>query len=224
MEQTSVERVREDLETMKAAICKELPFGAADVRFYAALAVASGVFAVGFALGADRGWPSFLSGLPAILVFAVYLGYLAVKSRRHSPVNSTRRNEYRTALLILAPIAAAALAGSYWATRAGMSYLQSSGALFVVAGFAFTSIAMTGPYPRRYPRSYWLVCGLPMIAAGVCLPFCTPTQARTAMGCMVVAMLGLMAIVMHYHVCRQDAVTPSDSVTLSDSEECDVAD
>ncbi len=34
MKQTSVERVREDLATMKAAINKGLPFGSADVRFY----------------------------------------------------------------------------------------------------------------------------------------------------------------------------------------------
>ncbi|MHC4092512.1 MAG: hypothetical protein ACYSVY_19945 [Planctomycetota bacterium] len=203
MQQNTLDRVREDLATMNAAM-GGLPFGSADVRAYVALAVASGVFAVSHALGADRGWPLFLSGLPVILAFMAYLGYLAVRSRRRSPVDITRRKEYRKTLLILLPVALAALAGRYWAARAGMSHLQFGGAILVVTGCVFAIIAMTSPWPARYPRSYWLAAGLPLIASGLWVPFCTRTQALSAAGCMAVALFGLLAIVMHYHLRRQD--------------------
>ena len=204
MQQNTLDRVREDLATINAALGKEVPFGAAHVRFYMVLAVASGVFAVGHALGAQRGWPLFLSGLPVILAFMAYLGYLAAKSRRTSPVNLTRRKEYRTTLLIMVPIVLAALAGRYWAAYAGMSNLQFGGSFSVVVGCVFVTIAMTSPPMARYPRSYWLAAGFPLIAAGAWWPFCTQAQALFAAGCMGVALFGLLAVVMHSHLRRQD--------------------
>lgn len=204
MQDNTLDRVREDLATMNAAMGKELPFGSADVRFYVAMAVASGVFAVSHALGAHYGWPLFLSALPVVLAFMAYLGYLAVKSRRRSPVDVTRRREYRKTLLILVPVALAALAARHWAARAGMSHLQFGGAMLVTTGCVFAIIAMTSPRPARYPRSYWLAAGLPLIAGGLWSPFCARTQALFAAGCVAVALFGLLATVMHYHLRRQD--------------------
>ena len=54
MKEDSLDRVRDDLATMNAALGRTLPYGAADVWFYAALAIASGAFAVSHALGAHR--------------------------------------------------------------------------------------------------------------------------------------------------------------------------
>lgn len=204
MQQYSLDRVREDLATMNAAVGKGLPFGPADVCLYVAIAAASGVFAVSHALGAHRGWPLFLSGLPVMLAVLAYLGHLAVKCRRRSPVDVTRRKEYRKTLLILPPVVLAALAGRHWAAHAGMSHLQFGGAILVVTGCVFAIIAMTSPWPARYPRSYWLAAGLPLIAGGLCAPFCTHTQALSVAGFMAVALFGLPAIAMHYHLRRQD--------------------
>ncbi len=204
MQENTLDRVREDLATMNAAIGKELPFGSADVRFYVALAVASGVFAVSHALGANRGWPLFLAGLPVILAFMAYFGYLAVRSRRRSQVGVVRRKEYRNTLLVSLLVALAALAGKHWVARAGMSHIQFAGASLVVIGCVFVIIAMTNPWAARYPRSYWLFAGLPLIPSGLWIPFCTHTQALSAVGCMGAVMCGFLAIVMHYYLRQQD--------------------
>ncbi len=204
MRQNTLDRVREDLATINAAMGNGLPFGSADVRFHVALAGASGVFSVGHAVGAHRGWPLLLAGLPAMLAFVAYLGFMAVKSQRRSALNVARRKDYRTTLLILAPVALAAAAGRYWAARAGMSHLQFGGAILVVGGFVFAMMAATSPRAGGYPRSYWLGAGVPLIAAGVWLPFCTRTQGLFAVGCMATAAFGLLAIVMSYHLRRED--------------------
>jgi len=204
MQRNTLDRVREDLATMEAAIGKRLPFGSADVGFYVALAVGSGVFAVSHALGANRGWLLFLSALPVMLAFAAYVGYLAVRSRGRSPADATRRKEYRNTLLVLFGVMLAALAGKYWADRAGMSPLQFGGVLLVVTGSVFLIVAMAGPRPARCPRSYWLAGGVPLIAAGLWIPFCTHAQALSVAGCMGVALFGPLAIVMHCHLRRQD--------------------
>ena len=202
MQENTLDRVREDLATMNAAMGTALPFGAADVRFHVALAGARGVFAAGHALGAQRGASLLLAGLPAILILLAYLGYIAVRQR--SLVNVARRKDYRTTLLILAPVVAAAVLGVYWAASAGMSHLQFFGALFAGMGCSSIIIAITGPWPAGYPRSYWLGAGVPLIAAGVWLPFCTYTQSVFALGCTLTAVPGLMAGIMHYHLRRQD--------------------
>ena len=202
MQENTLDRVREDLATMTAAMGRGLPFGATDVRFHAALAGASGVFAASHALGAQRGGSLLLAGLPAVLIFVAYLGYMAVKQR--SLVNVTRRKDYRTTLLVLAPVAAAAAIGRYWAASAGMSHLQFGGALLVVMGCSLIIIAITSPRPAGHPRSYWLGAGAPLIAAGAWLPFCTRAQGVFAIGCMSTAAFGLLAGIMHYHVRRQD--------------------
>jgi len=204
MQQNTLDRVREDLATMNAALGKELPFGAADVRFYVVTAVASGLFAVSHVLGVHGGWPLFLSGLPTLLAFTAYVGYVAAKSRRASTVDITRRKEYRKTLLILLPVIVASLGGRYWAARAGMSHLQFGGATLVVVGCGFAIIGLTGPRPARYPRSYWLTGALPLIAGGVWIPFCAFRQALSAAGWMAAALLGLLAIVLHYDLRRRD--------------------
>ena len=134
MQQNTLDRVREDLATMNAAMGKELPFGAADVRFYVALAVACGIFAVCHAMGAHRGWSLLLAELPGLLAGITYLCYLVARSRRRSPVGVVRQKEYRKWLLISPLLILAAVAGKYWFCRAGMSHLQYVGVITVVTG------------------------------------------------------------------------------------------
>lgn len=204
MQENTLDRVRKDLATINAAMGKELPFGAAEVRLHIAIAVAFVVFGVSHALGAHRGWPLFLSGLPLILAFTACMGYYAVKARRRSTVNVTRRKAYRTELLIALPVVLAALAGKHWAARAGLSHLQFGGVLLAVIGCVYLIVTIISPRPAKHPRSFFLVVGLPMIVTGLWIPFCTHTQAVVAGCCMGAAILGLTAIVMHYHLCRQD--------------------
>ena len=192
---------------MKAAM-GGLVYGSADVMFFVALSVASGIFAVSQALGAQSGWPLRLSVLPVILVVVAYLGYLAAKSRLNSDVNVTRRKEYRMSLITLLPVVLVVLALRHWADRAGMSYLQFGGAIGVVMGCSLVMIGVSQLRPSKYPRSYWLASGFPMIAGGLVYPFCTRAQGTIAVSCMATLFFGLLAIVMYRHLRQQSERAP----------------
>jgi hypothetical protein len=207
MQANALDRVREDLATINAAMGRELPFGTGDVRFYTALAATSGLFAISHTLGAQHGWQLLFAGLPVMLTFMAYLAYLARNSHHRASVELTRRKEYRKTLQILLPIVLAALVGRFWAARAGMSHLQFGGAILVVTGIIFATIGAYGPRPARYPRSYWFACAMPLIVCGLWIPFCTHSQALFAVSCMGAALFGTVGAVMQYHVRRQSART-----------------
>jgi len=206
MARNALERVREDLASMQAAIGGPA-FGAADVRFFAALSATAGIFAVCHALGAASGWPLWLSGAPAILACAAYMGYIALRSRPNADVNWTRRHEYRTTLVILLPVVAMALAMRHWSVRAGIAHLQFGGVLLVSVGIGVCVMGITNVRPARYPRAYLLAAGLPMVAAGLLCPFCTRTQGTILVSGLAAVMFGLEAIVVHYHLREQAEVT-----------------
>ena len=138
-----------------------------------------------------------------ILAFLAWLGHLATKSRRKSCVNQTRRKEYRYALLVAPLVVLVALSGMFWFADAGITPIQFAGVSLVMVGTAFVIIAITNHRPAKYPRSYWLVAGLPLILTGPWIPFCTHAQAVIACSCMGAVMCGLIAVVLHIQLRRQ---------------------
>lgn len=203
MEQQGLDRVRADLATMKVALGGPA-FGSVDVGFFVAFSLAAGLFAVSQAAGANAGWALWLSRAPAILVFVVYMGYIAVRSRRNSPLNVTHRHEYRTTLLILPPIVAAALWARRWSASAGMTHLQFGGVLLVVVGCGLIVMGATNVRPSRYSRAYLLAAGLPMIAAGLICPFCTQSQGTLVVSCLAAVVFAAEAFVIQHDLRRQN--------------------
>lgn len=199
MQEESLDRVRDDLTTIRAAIGGPA-FGATDVAFFAGLSIACGVFSAAYFSGAQAGWPFWVSAAPAVVVFVGYLGFLTANSRRGSGVEAARRREYHTSLLVLLPVVIAAPGLRYWADQAGMTRLQLGGVICIVVGCAVVLFAVSQGATTRYPRSYYLAGGSPLIVCGLLFPFCSQAQAMMLVGAMGAAIFGLLAIAMHLHL------------------------
>jgi hypothetical protein len=202
MNSEHLERVRNDLATVKSAM-SGLVFGPSDVWFYVAGAVAAGVFATCHALGAQSGWPLVAAMLPVVLVAVAYFGHMARHSGLVTRVGGDRGQEYRRTLILIPATLIVSVAARKWATMAGMTHLQFGGALAVVAGLGLLAASFFNPAPRKYPRSTFWAVGAPLVAGGLVFPFCTETQAITAVSVMGAAMCGLFAAALAFELRRR---------------------
>jgi hypothetical protein len=203
MNAEQLSRVRNDLETVKAAM-GGLPYGPADVGFYVAGAIFAGIFAVSHAFGAQEGWPLAAALLPVSLVALAYAGHMALISGGRAQASGDRRQEYRRTLVLVPVTLIVAVAFRKWAEMAGMNHLQFGGALALVAGLGLLAASFFNPAPRRYPRSTMWAVGVPLVAGGLVFPFCTDTQAITAVGAMGAAICALFAAALAFELRRQE--------------------
>ena len=207
MQEPDLDRIREDLSAMQEVI-GDVGYGTIDARFFAGESFAAVILALCLALGADAGWPLFLSGLPLILVSVIHLGFVAAKSRDASDVSAAQRKDYRKSLLIIVPAALVALAARKWAFQAGMSYLQFGGAIGVVTGCAFVLMSATNSTHGRYPQWMWHCLGLPLIVCGLIVPFCTKTQAWITLSVTGAVVAALFAFLIHRDLVQEHNRTP----------------
>ena len=196
MHEHNLDRIRDDLKVMQQAMGGPA-YGPMDARFLVAESLAAVSLAICLWLGADTGWPLLLSGMPLIVVTLAYLGYFVAKSLPDSDVSVVRRKEYRTSLLIVAPVALVALVARQWAFQAGMTYLQFGGAICVVMGSAFVLLSATNSTHNRYPRWMWCCLGIPLVLCGLIIPFCTKTQAWISVSIMGAAAAASIAVLIH---------------------------
>lgn len=198
MNSEHLERVRNDLATVKSAM-SGLVYGPSDVWFY----VAAGVFAACHALGAQAGWPLAAAMLPVVLVAAAYLGHMALNCSGRAQVSGDRSQEYRRALFLVPATLIVAVAARKWATTAGMNHPQFGGALAVVAGLGLLAASFFNPAQRKYPRSTFWAVGAPLVGGGLVFPFCTETQAITAVSVMGAVICALFAAALAFELRRQ---------------------
>lgn len=163
MSQTEMDRVRDDLATMKQAVGVELPFGWEDVRASFALTVA-GLMAMGWSL-----WPHELPdqwGMIPLLLFAVgYTWRLRVKYRRGTGRSSVRRREYTFGLVGAMVAGGFALVYRRWATELGIPLPFASGAcLFLLGGAGVLAVL------KDSRRAYWLGWAIPFMLCGLAIP------------------------------------------------------
>lgn len=204
MSSNDLERLRADLTTVRNALGIDLVWSKSDVWFCAAISVAGGLYAV-------LSWPkspievtSIWAAAPLLLVVALYLIYMAVKSRRLPPRDEPRRREYKSTLVALACTIPAVVAYSMWGRHVGMTTVQLSGSLLALMGVAFLVIGVAQP-PIRYPRSYFIVGALPLIAFGMLLPLAPPSYGQSLIGLMGLVELGLAAFIVDRHIRRSCA-------------------
>jgi hypothetical protein len=202
MNHPQLERLQNDLATVKLAM-GGLAYGPTDVRFFLAGAAAAGVFALSHFLGAQSGWPLALAALPVAAVATAYVCCLAASSVGKTSTTAENRREHRLSLVLSVVAAAAAIGAKRWAALAGMSHLQFGGALAVIAGAVFLIIGALNPAPHRHPRTMWWALGVPLIAAGLAVPFVTATQAITIVGALGAAIFALCAAALHVELRRQ---------------------
>ena len=202
MSSSDLERLRPDLSSMRNVLGIDLVWSRTDVWFCAAISAAGGLYAV-------LSWPnspwevtSSWAAAPLLSVITVYLVYMAVKSRRLPPREESRRREYKSTLVALVCTVPAVAAYSMWGKHVGMTAVQLSGSVLALMGVAFFVIGVAQP-PRRYPRSYFIVGSLPLMAFGMLLPLAPPSYDHSLIGLMGFVELGLAALIVHRDVRRK---------------------
>lgn len=197
-----LERVRSDLSLMSQCLGLKCPWGLADVWFGAAVAAACGLYAActwpGSPVAVPRGW----AAVPIFASLAAYFAYMAVKSRRLPPRESARRREYRAGLIALACLVPLTLAYTFWGKRMGLTPSQFGGIVVALIGAALFTVGLAFP-PLRYPRSYLLIGGVPLMVFGPVISL-APAEYRSALiGLNGLVALGLATILAYWHLQKQ---------------------
>ncbi len=163
MSQTEMDRVRDDLATMKQAVGAELPFGWEDVRASLALTVV-GLMAMGWSL-----WPHDLSdqwGMIPLLLFVVgYTLRLRVKYRRGTGRSSGRRREYTFGLVGAMVAGGLALVYRRWATELDVPLPFAGGACLFVLGCSGVLAVL-----KDSRKAYWLGWAIAFMLCGLAIP------------------------------------------------------
>ena len=99
---------------------------------------------------------------------------MVIKSQTLPRREAARRREYRFAIVAIACFLIAYFGYQYWARHVGLTIAQQGGVLLAFVGTATIIFAIAQPAPRRYPRSYSISCGLPLVLLGIALPLIPP--------------------------------------------------
>ncbi len=183
----SIDRVRNDLETMRQAAGLELPFGRDDVRTNLWVAACGALLAAWAALA-----PWEFRGLVAVPLLLAVAGavWSARAAHRHRGSRPSPWREHRLgmlAALILLPLAVGYMA---WEKRLGIQREMVGAAAVFFVGVATLVFALAD---RR--RLSYLAAAVPLMAYGVVIPLLTRQQVIVAGGIfMTVACLAAAAI------------------------------
>jgi len=185
MSQVPLERVREDLETIRTAIGVELPFGRSEVLANIWTA-ACGLLVALWSLLA----PSEYRGTAVVLDLAV-LGWLwcSYHARRHRGVRPWTWREHKLGLLGAAIVTPCLVAYMLWERHLGMPREMVGAAALFSVGLGVLLISLVD---QR--RRYYLGGALALMTWGVSFPLLAPPQIIMAAG-IVLAVAGISAAV-----------------------------
>jgi hypothetical protein len=179
MNGVELDRVREDLETMKQAAGTELPFGREDLKW----GWIDGLIFVPLAAWALLGPGTYMSVAIVLSLLATLPGAWAMrrKYRRQRDRHPSRWREQRLGTLVVLGAAPLAYLIAVWAIANGTPPNTMVGLLLAVGGGVATFI---GLFSRR--RRYYLGMGIAMIACGLVMPGATDRQVGLAMALMFI--------------------------------------
>ena len=163
MENSEVQRVKEDLATLQRAAGLESLVGREDV--WANLAVAAaGVVAVVWAL-LPHSMPQQWGIVPLILVVLSYLTWQRARHRQSTGRSAVTRKKYSAELAGVVVITLLALVYRLWATELGISREVAGGAALFLLGAAIVVFGLR-------ERQRWLELGIavPIMACGMAIP------------------------------------------------------
>lgn len=170
MSQADLNRIREDLATVRHAAGLELPFGNQEVRAHL-WSAACGVIMTLWAVFAPWEYRWGIA-VPIAAAVAITLRTTAEARRRRE---SARWREYRlssAAVLVAAPLAIAYL---YWERWSGMPRAMAGAASVFFFGLGALVFALLD---RR--RFYYAGGAIPFMIFGALIPFCSPQQVLIA--------------------------------------------
>lgn len=187
MSQTDLNRVREDLDTIKQAAGLELPFCNEDVRLNLWSALC-GVLVTACALFTP--WEYRLIVLIPVGLATLITASTARKIQQQRSQNPGRWREQRLAGIAVLVFLPLAIVYKLWERSLGMPREMIGAAVVFFFGVGLLIIALTN---RK--RLYYAGASIPMMAFGFSIPICSPRQVLIAVGiCWITASLAAAAI------------------------------
>jgi hypothetical protein len=182
--QAEIDRIREDLQTIRDAAAMGLPFGWEDVWLNLAMVPCGLIEAAAWVFGPLES--RALMAMPGMAVVAAALG-LRYRFRKSTGRSALRRREYDLALG--AGLLYGVLAGVFlgWAKSAEQPTGVTGGVATAMAGGLCAVLAATSP-----GRRYWSAAAVVLLAYGLVQPLCSPRQLAVAGGAAMVVS-GLLA-------------------------------
>ena len=187
MSHTDLDRVRDDLATLKRAAGLELPYGKEDARlslwlaFFGVLVTACAVFSP---------WEYRLVLFAPICLAALVTAQAFVKARRQRTRQPGRWREHRVAGIAASIFLPLAIGYKFWERSIGMPREMVGAAAVFFFGVGLLVIAV---FEKK--RLYYAGGAIPLMALGISIPMCTPRQVMIAAGiCWITANLAAAAI------------------------------
>jgi len=187
MSETGLNRVRDDLATIKQAAGLELPFGKEDVRLGLWSAII-GVFVTACAVFSPWEYRRMIFvpiGLAVLLTV-----WTSIKMRQQRTKQPGRWREQRTigiAVLVFLPLA---IGYKYWERASGRP-----GEMVGAASVVFFGVGVLVAAVIEKKRLYYAGGAIPLMAVGISIPLCTPRQVMIAAGlCWITGGLAVAAI------------------------------
>jgi hypothetical protein len=183
----SIDRVRNDLKTLRRAAGLDLPFGRDDIRTNLWVAACGVLVAAWSALAPWEHRGMLALALAPAIAGALWSARAAHRQRATRPGPWREHRMGILATLILLPFVVGYMA---WEKRLGIQREMAGAAAVFFVGVATLVVALTD---RR--RLSYLAAAVPLMAYGVVIPLLTRQQVIVAGGvCMTVACLSAAAI------------------------------
>ena len=190
MNSSEVDRLRDDLGTMRAVIGLELPFDQFDVRATLVVGCTALLPAVVAIAGVESRWLLLGSAAPflAALLSTLWRNYRASHPSKPCPLE--KRTEYRLGVPLMILCLPLLVGFHIWATQSGAPAEVANGSILIFLGFMLL-IEGLGKSARRAA----LFPGFAAIIGGLSWPFCDQLELwKLLWSCTGVALIGAAAV------------------------------
>ncbi len=205
MSVSEIERVKQDIATIKEAAGIELPFGWVDVWLCLFGVPTMGIWwLLWLFLSKSRPSP-YVMAVPAVLLLAI-LGYLRFKHRRSTGSSAIKRREYGISFYGSIFFFAAGAVFLTWARRAGMDKASLGSGLVTMCGLMITIMAFQGKQQISN-----LGVGIPVMLFGISMVIWPSADAVIRNGSIAAIVAGpVIALIMMYQLKQAEQKNDAD--------------
>jgi hypothetical protein len=199
MSTSELDRLRDDLSTIRAVTGGDLPFDRSDVRGVLVIACCALLPAVAGLSGTQSRWLLLASAVPfsVAVLSQIWRNYRACHPSKACPYE--KRKEYRLGIPILLACLPLVPGFHFWATRSGAPAAVANGCVFLFLGLL---LLLDGIYNSG--RRAAVFPAIAAIIGGLMWPYCEYFQFWTLLwSCFGVALI-CASVVMHRQLITRD--------------------
>lgn len=135
--ENEIERLRSDVDTIRSAMGRGLPFTLVDIRYCWVAAATLTLYGVLYHVGLRDGGVRMAAFSPFLTATVGYMICMALKSRKKSGEGTVLRKEYRLAVLVVVLLTGGLLALRPWAVKQGIEPDAFNGVVAMTLGLVF---------------------------------------------------------------------------------------